>query len=239
MMIGFHQNMLTYWLILGIQHGLQYYRQYQERAKQALRLELHASEPKSSLARARLKRAENATGNRIFSLTPSTPSWFWFVRRGRRRPRKCWRASASLPRCVLEEVETQEIPLRRELEYFAALSFDLSRFVFKTALKLTSRRIRRFWVPRFRTWLTADCGECHPPWHWGSSAAGNISHRRSARKRDASSNRRRRRQRISGNASIRDRWNWFSQHADASHISRLYGDAGKLITRMELKAGPW
>ena len=37
-MIAFHQNVLTYWTILGIQYGIGYYRRYQEREQQALRL---------------------------------------------------------------------------------------------------------------------------------------------------------------------------------------------------------
>src|SRR6185437_9573467 len=53
-MIGFHQNITTYWLILGIQYALRYYRGYREREREALRLELHTSELKTQLARAHL-----------------------------------------------------------------------------------------------------------------------------------------------------------------------------------------
>jgi hypothetical protein len=52
--LTFHNNVVSYWTVLGLQHGLRYYRRYQEREKQALRLELHASELQTQLVRARL-----------------------------------------------------------------------------------------------------------------------------------------------------------------------------------------
>src|SRR5262249_28734081 len=53
-MIGFHQNVLTYWSLLAIKAGLDYYRRYQERAQQALRLELQAAELETRLVSAML-----------------------------------------------------------------------------------------------------------------------------------------------------------------------------------------
>lgn len=52
--VAFSQNVLTYWVILGIRQVFQLRRQYQEREKQALALELKASELGSQLARAQL-----------------------------------------------------------------------------------------------------------------------------------------------------------------------------------------
>lgn len=128
MMIGFHQNMLTYWLILGIQHGLQYYRQYQERAKQALRLELHASELKSQLARAHLSTLKMQLQPHFLFNTLN--AIMVLVRQERTKEAEEMLARLSdLLRCVLEEVETQEIPLRRELEYLQLyLSIEQVRF---------------------------------------------------------------------------------------------------------------
>src|SRR5262245_47809571 len=51
---SFHGNILMYWAMLGIEHGLRYYSNYQERAKEALRLELHASELKARLVHEKL-----------------------------------------------------------------------------------------------------------------------------------------------------------------------------------------
>src|SRR5262249_34018674 len=54
LVIGFHQNVMTYWTILGVSHGLDYYRRYHERAKEALRLELKAQELQTQLVSAQL-----------------------------------------------------------------------------------------------------------------------------------------------------------------------------------------
>jgi hypothetical protein len=54
MVVSFHNSIMSYWTILGVQHGLAYYRRYQEREKQALRLELRASELEAQLVHARL-----------------------------------------------------------------------------------------------------------------------------------------------------------------------------------------
>ena len=50
----FHANVIIYWAIIGIQSGLRYYRKFQEREQQALRLELHASELKAQLVDSQL-----------------------------------------------------------------------------------------------------------------------------------------------------------------------------------------
>lgn len=54
LIIGFHQSVVTYWVILGIQYTFHYYRRYHEREQQALQLELHAAELKTQLVRAHL-----------------------------------------------------------------------------------------------------------------------------------------------------------------------------------------
>ena len=46
--VSFHNNVVSYWTILGALYGFAYYRRYQEREKQALRLELRASELETS-----------------------------------------------------------------------------------------------------------------------------------------------------------------------------------------------
>lgn len=52
LILGFHQGIVTYFTVLGIQYGFRYYRQYQEREQQALRLELHTSELETQLVNA-------------------------------------------------------------------------------------------------------------------------------------------------------------------------------------------
>ena len=51
---SFHGNILVYWVLLGIEHGVRYYRNYQERAQAALRLELQATDLKARLVHEQL-----------------------------------------------------------------------------------------------------------------------------------------------------------------------------------------
>ena len=60
LIIDFHGGVIAYWFILGSQHALRYYRKYQEREQEALRLELHASELQRQLAHAHARRLESA-----------------------------------------------------------------------------------------------------------------------------------------------------------------------------------
>src|SRR5262249_16795264 len=50
----FQGNILMYWGLLGIDHALSYYMSYEERAREALRLEVHASELKARLVHEQL-----------------------------------------------------------------------------------------------------------------------------------------------------------------------------------------
>src|SRR6266536_2393296 len=50
----FHSGVLNYWIVLGVQWGVLYYRQYQERSQEMLKIELRASELQSQLVSAQL-----------------------------------------------------------------------------------------------------------------------------------------------------------------------------------------
>src|SRR5215472_3124297 len=52
--IGFHGGVVNYWIVLGVQWAVLYYRKYQEGSQELLRFELRASELQSQLASARL-----------------------------------------------------------------------------------------------------------------------------------------------------------------------------------------
>ncbi|HEY6348846.1 MAG TPA: histidine kinase [Candidatus Angelobacter sp.] len=128
MVIAFHGDVLTYWTILGIQSAIRYYRRYQEREKQALRLELQASELQSQLMQARLGALKMQLQPHFLFNTLNTIMVLVRQQKGRQAEEMLGRLS-DLLRCVLDDVEAQEVPLRRELEYLQLyLSIEQVRF---------------------------------------------------------------------------------------------------------------
>jgi len=128
LVIGFHTGIMTYWEVLGVQYGMGYYQNYQERKQEALRLELRASELQSQLVQARL-------GVLKMQLQPhflfnTLNAIMVLVRQQKSKQAEQTLAHLSdLLRCVLEDVEAQEVPLRRELEYLQLyLSIEQVRF---------------------------------------------------------------------------------------------------------------
>jgi sensor histidine kinase YesM len=128
LIIGFHQAIATYWMLLGIQYALRYYRRYREREKQALQLELRASELKAQLARAQLS-ALKMQLQPHFLFNTLNAIMVLVRQRKEREAEETLALLSDLLRCVLEDVDAQEIPLRRELEYLQLyLSIEQVRF---------------------------------------------------------------------------------------------------------------
>lgn len=127
-MLGFHQNVLSYWTIHCIALALRYYQRYQERSRETLRLQLQTAELGQQLARARL----NALNSQLqpHFLFNTLNAITVLVRQGESAAAEEMLARLSdLLRCVLEEVDTPEVPLRRELEYVHLyLSIEQVRF---------------------------------------------------------------------------------------------------------------
>jgi sensor histidine kinase YesM len=128
MLIGFHSGIFNYFIVLGIQAGLRYYRQYQEREREALRLELRATELQSQLMRAQLGALKMQLQPHFLFNTLNAIMSLVRQRRGEQAEEMLARLS-DLLRCVLEDVEAQEVPLRRELEYLRLyLYIEQARF---------------------------------------------------------------------------------------------------------------
>jgi two-component system LytT family sensor kinase len=128
LIIGFHQGILTYFTVLAIQYGVHYYRQYQEREQQALRLELHTSELKTQLANAQLSALKMQLQPHFLFNTLNAIMVLVRQQKGRQAEEMLARLG-DLLRCVLEDVEAQEVSLRRELEYLQLyLSIEQVRF---------------------------------------------------------------------------------------------------------------
>lgn len=126
--IGFHGNVLAYWNVLGVQAALHYYSQYQERRRQALQLELQASELNTRLVQAQLSALKGQLQPHFLFNTLN--AIMVLVRQGKGRQAEEMLARLSdLLRCVLDDVEAQEVPLRRELEFLQLyLSIEEVRF---------------------------------------------------------------------------------------------------------------
>lgn len=126
--IAFQGNVLNYWTMLAIQAAIRYYRRYQEREREALRLELHASELQSQLMRAQLSALKMQLQPHFLFNTLNAIMVLVRQQKGRQAEEMLARLS-DLLRCVLEDVEAQEVPLRRELEYLQLyLSIEQVRF---------------------------------------------------------------------------------------------------------------
>jgi signal transduction histidine kinase len=128
LVLGFHNNVVLYWVILGLQTGYRYYRRLEERDRQALRLELDTSNLRAQLMRAQLSALKMQlqphflfnTLNAIMVLVrEQSTAW----------AEEMLARLSDLLRCVLDDVEAQEVPLRRELEYVRLyLSIEQVRF---------------------------------------------------------------------------------------------------------------
>jgi len=126
--VAFHQNVVTYWIILGVGRVVHLYHQYQERERQALALELKASELRSQLTRAQLS-ALKAQLQPHFLFNTLNAIMVLVRQQKSRDAEEMLDRLSDLLRYVLEDVEAQETPLRRELEYVQLyLSIEQVRF---------------------------------------------------------------------------------------------------------------
>lgn len=133
--IDFHGSVIAYWTILACQAGVRYYREYQRREQEALRLELQASELKTQLARAQLSALKMQLQPHFLFNTLNTITVLVRQGKGELAEEMLGRLS-DLLRCVLEDVEANEVPLRRELEYLR-LYLSIQQVRFQDRLKIT------------------------------------------------------------------------------------------------------
>jgi sensor histidine kinase YesM len=138
MVFGFHGNVLSYWAILGIQSAFHHYRRYQEREQQALRLELRASELTGQLTRAQLSALKMQLQPHFLFNTLNAIAVL-VRQRDTDHAEEMLARLGDLLRWVLDDVDAQEVPLRRELEYVQLyLSIEQVRFADRLRIDISA-----------------------------------------------------------------------------------------------------
>lgn len=125
---GFHGGILNYWIVLGVQWGALYYRGFQERSQEVLKVELRASELQSQLVSAQLTALRMQLQPHFLFNTLN--AIMVLVRQQKARDaERMLGYLGDLLRGVLEDVDAQEVSLRRELEYLQLyLAIEQVRF---------------------------------------------------------------------------------------------------------------
>lgn len=125
---GFHNGVIAYWVVLGMQSGVRYYRQFHQREEDALRLELHASELKAQLAHAQLSTLKMQLQPHFLFNTLNAIVVLVRQQKAQEAEETLARFS-DLLRAVLSDIDAEEVPLSRELEYLRLyLSIEQLRF---------------------------------------------------------------------------------------------------------------
>ena len=132
LLIDFHLNVILYWSIVGIQHGVNYYRKFEEREKLSAQLELRATQLENQLAQARLSALKMQLHPHFLFNTLN--AIVVLVRQHRAGEADEMLTNLSeLLRQTLDGWETQEVPLRREAELIN-LYLDIQRVRFQDRL---------------------------------------------------------------------------------------------------------
>jgi two-component system LytT family sensor kinase len=128
MIFAFHQAFITYWFILVIHTAIRYHEKFQERAAAALRLELNASELRAQVTQAQLGALKMQLQPHFLFNTLNAIMGMVRVGEVQQAERALSRFS-DLLRAVLDDMDTQEVTLERELTYVRLyLSIEQMRF---------------------------------------------------------------------------------------------------------------
>jgi two-component system, LytTR family, sensor kinase len=125
---GFHTSVVAYWVVLSIQAAIRNYQLFQEREQAVLRSELRASQLETQVAQARLSVLKAQLQPHFLFNTLNAIVVLVRQQKGRQAEETLARFS-DLLRAVLADLDAQEVPLSRELEYLRLyLSIEQVRF---------------------------------------------------------------------------------------------------------------
>src|SRR6187549_3728713 len=125
---GFHTGVVTYWVVLSIQTAIRNHELAQERAQAALRSDLRASQLETQVVQARLGALKAQLQPHFLFNTLNAIVVLVRQQKGQQAEETLARFS-DLLRAVLADMDAQEVPLARELDYLKLyLSIEQLRF---------------------------------------------------------------------------------------------------------------
>jgi sensor histidine kinase YesM len=132
MVYGAQNGVIAYWLVIAAQTAHQNYMRYQERAREAMRLELNAAQLRTQIAHAKLS-ALKAQLQPHFLFNTLNAIMVLVRQHDARLAETMLQRFSDLLRAVLADSDAQEVPLARELEY-ARLYLSLEQLRFSDRL---------------------------------------------------------------------------------------------------------
>jgi two-component system, LytTR family, sensor kinase len=125
---SFHSEVLTYWMVIGLSHGIDYYRKYRERELRALQLETRLAH--AQLDALKMQLHPHFLFNTLNSISVLMTEDVVAARRMLTRMSELLRAS-------LENVGRHEVSLREELDFLKNyLEIEQTRFQDRLAVRM-------------------------------------------------------------------------------------------------------
>lgn len=134
MIFGLHGAFFTYWVVLSIQAMLRYYERSRDREQEATRLRLRASELRAQVVQAQLGALKMQLQPHFLFNTLNAIVILVRQQKLEQAEEGLTRFS-DLLRAVLDDLEVQEVPLSKELDYLK-LYLDIEQMRFADRLKV-------------------------------------------------------------------------------------------------------